>query len=549
MPTGRLKQAGTASCGAARAALTLTLLLLTCAAADARRQAPPPASRPPAGTRAAGARLPAPEKLVADYLKVVGGKKRLAAIKDATYTWSVQDTSAGEARARTLLKAPASSRTDLYTQAGEYNSAANPRAAWRRTPDGTVRTLTGVEAFTAKLQAMLSASRLSELKRLNVLASTVAVEQAEAEPAYVVEFSTREGGRVRCWFGATSKLLLRATDAARGLSVSYSEWRAEGGILEPHRAVEETAGRPAATLVLQSARYNTGLSDAAFDPPGDAALDIPALLRELAHNQAEDDQRVNDYTFLRKVTERKLNDRGEVTKETVNVYEIYPVAGWGLVQKLVSEQGAPLPPERAAKEEKRVAEELEKAAREAPKREQERQRKLAERRAKRAREARTDAERESDDEVGISTFLRAAEFVAPRRERFGERDTVVFDFRARPNFQPSTRAESVVAKLVGTVWIDPADKQVVRLEAHFAEGFKMGGGLLASIKPGSAFVFEQTRLPDGVWLPRLIQVNASARLFLFAGVSLNQTQEYSDYKRFSTRAGDAALDAPQPAKP
>ncbi len=299
-------------------------------------------------------------------------------------------------------------------------------------------------------------------------------------------------------------------------------------------------------LTLQTARYNEGLADAIFDPPGDASLDIPALLRDLERNQDEVDRRINDYTFTRKVTERELNDRGELKKEKVNVYEVYPVIGPGWIQKQLVENGVPLSTERAAKEEKRVAEEMLKAERNMPQVEAA----LAKARARREEEKRTGVVRKEDnDEVSILTFLRACELVAPRRESFRDREAIVFDFRPRPGFKPKSRAQSIVSKLAGTVWIDPSERQVVRLEARLVEGFKMGGGLVASIKPGAAFAFEQTRLADGVWLPRFSQVNASARVFLFAGMTINETNEFSDYKRFSTKAGDDKLDAPKQEKP
>jgi hypothetical protein len=145
--------------------------------------------------------------------------------------------------------------------------------------------------------------------------------------------------------------------------------------------------------------------------------------------------------------------------------------------------------------------------------------------------------------------LRACEFVSPRRERFHGRDAIVFDFRPRPNFKPANRNESFVAKLAGVVWIDPVDKQVMRLEARLSESFKVGGGLLASVRPGSAVVLEQTRLADGVWLPRFAQINASAKIFLFAGFRLDAIREYSNYKRFSATTGDANLDSPPQPSP
>jgi hypothetical protein len=323
-----------------------------------------------------------------------------------------------------------------------------------------------------------------------------------------------------------------------------------GGVLEAHRVTEEREGKVVGSYVLRAARHNTGLADSLFEPPSDAALDIAALLRELANNQDEVDQRINDYTYTRRVTERELNDRGEVKREKTNVYEVYPIVGWGRVQKLVSENGVALSPERAAKEEKRVAEELEKAEREAPKREAERKRKQAERAAKAKARAGGDAaaDDDADDDVGIATFLRACELTGARRERFRERETVVFDFRPRAVFRARNRAESIVSKLAGTIWVDPHDRQVMRLEARFVDGFKLGGGL-AAVKSGSAFVFEQTRLADGVWLPRFSQVNVSVRL-LFIGKSVNETHEFSDYKRFSTKTGDDKLDAPkEPGKP
>ena len=122
---------------------------------------------------------------------------------------------------------------------------------------------------------------------------------------------------------------------------------------------------------------------------------------------------------------------------------------------------------------------------------------------------------------------------------------IVFDFRPRAGFKPSNRGESLVSKLSGVIWVDPTERQVMRLEARLVESFKMGGGLLASVKPGSAFLFEQTRLEDGIWLPRYSQVNASARVMLFAGMTINETHEFSDYKRFSTKTGEDKLDAPK----
>jgi hypothetical protein len=492
-------------------------------------------------------KLPSPDKIVADYLKASGGKKRQGAVRDATYEWSVQEgTNGARGTARTFTKFPAATRTDISLERGETNAAANARSAWWRREGGELRTLTGTDANVARLLSALDASRLVDYRKQDVLARTVEFSDGgnNVEPAYVVEFSRRNGARLVYWFGLNSKLPVQVADEARGLSIRYQDYRpAQNGLLEPHRVEIRMRNAEPLALTLRGVRYNTGLDDALFEPPSDDSLNIAELLRAVARNQQQIDRRIGDYTFTRTETQREIDDKGAVKKEKTIVREVYPVAGGGSVLKLISEDGVPLSPERAAKEERRVAEALGRIETGNAERREKRERERAERARKQGEAASADA----DDNIGVGVFLRACEFVSPRRERFQDRDAIVFDFRPRPNFKPADRSESFVAKLAGVAWIDPVDKQVMRLEARLAEGFKVGGGLVASVRPGSAVVVEQTRLADGVWLPRFEQINASAKIFLFAGFRLDAIREYSNYRRFSTSVGDAKVDSPPPA--
>jgi hypothetical protein len=501
--------------------------------------APPLFARTAAKQRAA--KLPSPERVVGDYLKAVGGKKRQQAVRDATYEWRVEAANGGGRSLRVFQKAPASVRSDAVSPAGETTVAANTRTAWSRSLDGSLRTLTDEEAAAVKIQAALAATRLADLKKQDVLARTTGLVAGEAggEPAYEVEFSRRNGARVRYLFGARTKFLLRVRDDERRQTTSFSDNRPTAdGTVEPHRLEIRTDAGDSLAFALESARYNTNLPDNLFEPPGDASLDVAELLIEVARNQRELDERVSEYTFTRRQTEREFNDRGVLKKEKTFEHEIYPVAGGGRVLKLVAENGVPLAGERLAKEERRVAEEIEKLERENEKRKQKRE-------AAAKKRGETGAGEDGDDEgLGVTTFLLACEFVSPRRESLRGREAVVFDFRPRPGFKPASREESIVSKLSGAIWVDPVDRQVVRLEARLDEGFRVGGGLFASVKPGSAVVLEQTRLEDGVWLPKFSQINASAKVFLFAGFRIDATREYSNYKRFTTKTGDATVDTP-----
>ena len=511
--------------------IVCSILILLVSAVSAVAQSPAPRPK----------KLPSVEKILSDYFKASGGKKVVVAQRDASYEWNVQLNNQPIGTARTLRKAPAAERFELTFHDGQIISATNARSAWEISLEKQLRTLTSLEAATAKLQTTLAASRLIDFKKANVLARVLSLGDLGSEPAYIVEFSTRAGARVHYYFSVKTKLITKITSDARKTRLVFDDYRTENGVLEPHRVRMNVDGTGELTLVLQSVKYNSGIDDQLFDPPGATEkLDVTALLLEVARNQDVLEDRVAEYSFKQTETDREISSKGELKKQTVKVYEVYPLPNREAVVKLISENGVSLSAERAAKEEKRVHEEFLKAEREKEKDAAEAAKRRAEREKKK---------KDEDGDPAISMFLRACDFVSPRRERFEDRESIVFDFRPRAGFKPKTREESLIAKLVGVVWIDPTDKQVMRLEARLAEGFKIAGGLLASLKPGAALVMEQTRMEQGVWLPRFAQINLSVKVLLFGGGDYNKTIEWSDYKHFSGDVKDYKIDAPANVKP
>jgi hypothetical protein len=486
----------------------------------------------------ASRKLPSAEKVIDNYLKAVGGKKATAAIRDSTYDFTIylNDQQFGTALVHT--KAPGSERWEMTFGNGQIISATNSGSAWERGLNGQLRTLTGGEAAAAKLRGLLNASRLVNIKKSNVLARVISLGDVASEPAYIVEFSTRNGARLQYYFSVKTGLITKVTDDVRKSRILFDDYKRNKGILEPQK-IRMNLDQGEIVLHLQSVSYDTGVAARIFDPPpATETLDVVSLLREVGKNQDALEQRVSEYAFRQKETDRTIDSKGVVKKETVKVYEVFPIPNREAVLKLVSENGVELSGERAAKEEKRVIEELEKAERE-----REKDRLEAER--KKAEQAKKQAANKEEDDPDISQFLRACEFVSPRREQFNGRDAIVFDFRPRPGFHPGNRSESLIAKLVGVVWIDPVDKQVMRLEARLAEGFKIAGGLLVSLRPGAALAMEQTRMIEGVWLPRFAQVNLSVKVLLFGGGDFNKTIEWTDYRHFSGDVNDYKLDSPK----
>src|SRR6201988_285431 len=486
-------------------------------------------------------KLPSADKIVDNYLKATGGKKAVGALRDATYEWIIQFNDQPFGTARTQRKAPASERFELTFGNGQIISASNARSAWELGLDGRLRTLPGAESIATKLRASLDSSRLVNFKKANILARVVSLGDLGSEPAYIVEFSTRAGARFQYYFSVKTSLITKITGDVPKTKVQFNDYRPERGILEPHKVRMYIAGSGELALQLHSVKYDIGIDDRVFDPPAaNENLDVAALLREVGGNQDELENRVAEYAFKQKETDREINSKGELKKESVKIYEVFPLPNREPVQKLISENGVPLSAERAAKEDRRVQEEFAKAEREKEKDEK----KAAQLRAEREKK-----KTEGEDTADISAFLKACEFVSPRREMLEGRATIVFDFRPRQGFRPKNREESLIAKLIGVVWIDPIDKQVIRLEARLAEGFKMAGGLLVSLKPGAALVMEQTRMAQGVWLPKFAQINLSVKVLLFGGGDYNKTIEWSDYKHFAGDVQDYKITGPAAAKP
>jgi hypothetical protein len=311
----------------------------------------------------------------------------------------------------------------------------------------------------------------------------------------------------------------------------------------------------------RGARPDPAPQDAGARPSIDvASLDIPALIREVAASERANNKNFADYTYTAKTTEREWKD-GKVAKERVTVAEIYPQYGEA-VHKVISRDGVALSAEESEREFKRAVEGFKKGEQEAAKRRAEA--------AKQAGEAKqADAPRQAPDpkaipsfgpnwgfsyrsglssgsfSLSLSNFLRAGEFSAPRLERFRERDAVVLDFRPRADFSPASDAQKPYAKLAGRVWIDVADRQIMRVEASpVAEALKRKGVASAS-NSEPWVVVEQTRLPDGRWKESYIRLNTIADKSVFNGVERDHTEEMSDFRKFNA-TGEGKVDETKP---
>ncbi|MGH9938609.1 MAG: hypothetical protein ACREAM_20410 [Blastocatellia bacterium] len=268
--------------------------------------------------------------------------------------------------------------------------------------------------------------------------------------------------------------------------------------------------------------------------PQTVSVDIPLLIRDSDRLGTAMHLRLPEYTYLQTRLSRELSQRGKPV-ERVSIYEAYPIVVLGHhrhVISLISEDGAPVSPKRLKKERRNAAKEIEAAERASA---------LQVGGALAASEGKyvtagIGVSQAGDGVwIGVSQFLRHCRFDAPRHDRLAGRDMIALDIRSCASDVSAPR-ERYLAGMAGIVWVDAEDKVVARLEAWPAPATERE--IPYAPPDAETFVYEQMRLPNGLWVPKRIRLNAVGKATLFNGTDKDLTFEFSHYQRFGTEVND-----------
>ena len=525
------------------------------------------------------------DKIVKQAVKAMTngkGEKALREIRSwqvkGTIT-SLKDDSSGGYRA-------AAAQPNLYIREFdlrglEVSAGYNGKSAWARDSRDGLRTLTGDASRDFQSEARYRNARWLDYKKEKSKLALGGQETIQGKPANAVVLTTVKNVKIKLYFDAASGLLIREEIPAGEITriFDYSDFRPVGNLMEPH-AVTISEGDGRYEVKLDQIVHNPQIDRVAFEFPrtsGEPLPDIPALLNEVGKNEDELDRLLEKYTYTQTVTERELDQKGQMKVKGSETFELTFHKG-ARIRRLVAKNGKPLSP----KEEADAQKDVEKRIREIEKREAERERKEREAAQKATKNSNAntngdpdgdqpkgdqpkgdqpegdqpegdqpkgdqpkgDQEDERKDRPSIADVLRASKLVNPRRERFRSRDVIVFDFEPLPGYKPQKNYEKLFGKMAGAIWIDPIDKQVARVEARLVEAYKIGGGVLASLKVGANFTLEQERVNQEIWLPTRAEINLGVRVLLVKGININHTITYGDYKRFSVESEKEKLKDP-----
>ena len=489
-----------------------------------------------------------PAKIVEQYVKAAGGRA-LSKIRTLSLegTFTTDDGKSGTFTLDTKLP----NRYYMELLVGDQNliEAYNGKSAWHRDASGELGTLVGPDGMQLEAAAQYYNSRLVNPKKEKMALAFIGTAQVRGKDAQEIEITSATGMKRHVFFDPQTHLIVKEAATVGGLEeeILYDEYRAMEGIKLPNK-IELHRGGAKYDITVSRAIVNGTIGERVFDFPIKSQIKLPdlqALFKEIDDNQKAIDKIKENYAGTETEEETEYDGNGKVKKHEARESTFFYLDG-DEITTLVKKDGKPLDEKEQEKENEKVQKRIE-----------EHQKREAKKEAKeeKAKEQGKEEDRDKDD-PGIEVFLRACQFVNPRRERFRGQDVLVFDFEPNPEFKPHSLAEKVVQKLAGVVWIDEKAHDVARLEAYFVGDMKIGGGLLANLQKGTSFVFEQAFINNEVWLPTYMEGHLGARVLLVKGFKVSFVTRYSDYKKFnvqtlSTIAKPKGADAPSetPVKP
>ncbi len=327
------------------------------------------------------------------------------------------------------------------------------------------------------------------------------------------------------FFDPDSHLIVGEKGIVAGITEEtyYDDYRSVNGIKLPYR-IELRRDSAVYTVVASRVTVNETIGERVFDFPKKSQVvlpDLKTLFEEIDANQKAIDKIKENYAGSRIEEETQYDKTGNITKHDVQEFSFFYLSGEE-VSTLVKKDGKPLSDEEQKKENEKTKKEIEDLQKKDKKKEEKEQK---------AKEEGKDPDK--GDEPGIEVFLRACQFVNPRRERYRGQDVLVFDFEPNPEFKAKKLEEKVIQDLAGVIWVDEKAHDVARLEAYFVRDFHFAGGMVANLQKGTSFVFEQGYINNEVWLPTYEEAHIGVRVLLVKGIKANVTTRYFDYKKFN----------------
>lgn len=96
-----------------------------------------------------------------------------------------------------------------------------------------------------------------------------------------------------------------------------------------------------------------------------------------------------------------------------------------------------------------------------------------------------------------------------------EKGLLRFNFRPDPEFSPKDRETQMYRGMEGSVWIDPVQERIVRIEGVLVKDVSFGWGIVGHLNKGGIYEIAQTQLSPGNWRITKLDIDLKGKMFLF----------------------------------
>jgi hypothetical protein len=215
----------------------------------------------------------------------------------------------------------------------------------------------------------------------------------------------------------------------------------------------------------------------------------------------------DEYVYMERDEDRRLDALGQVKSANIDVTRMTLVNGIRFEQLM--EHNGQLP---SAEEQTKRDQDLEELKHETPDEQAARLRKNEENRS------------------FLRDLLEAFDFHLIGEEIIDGRPAYVFEASPHPGYHANGKYGKLFSRVKGKLWVDKQDFGWVKVDGEVTQSFSMGL-FVARVQRGSHILLEQTRLADAVWVPKRLEVKASARILFVKNLDLDRILTYSDYHR------------------
>ena len=252
-------------------------------------------------------------------------------------------------------------------------------------------------------------------------------------------------------------------------------------------------------LLAQSSKPETTQSQPSL--PDARQVVLPSVLATQRSWQARD-----HYTYVERDEDRRLNSLGQVKSESVDVTRMMVVNG-ARFEQLLEHNG--LPP--SAREQKKSNDDLDRLKHETP--------------DERAAQVRKDEE----NRAFLRDVLEAFDFRLVGEEIVGGRPAYVLQATPHPGYRAHGKYAKVFPRVEGKLWVDKQDFGWIKVDGQVTQSFSLGL-ILARVERGSHIIMEQTCVGQEVWVPKRIEIRATARILFLKSLDVQRTLTYTDYR-------------------